>query len=308
MAAEDSEFEQHFGFSIPRIVDDARQGHHRAAQGRRRQHADATAGAQAVPDRREDVGAEDQGSAARDPDREALHQARDLHALLQPDVLRPRRLRRRGGVAAVFRQVGKGPDGRGGRAIAGHPPGQRAPEPVRQHGRGASAPQLHARPDGGGRLHQRGRGGGRKEEADHPSRRAVGAALRRALLPRRSSQGARRPVRRQAAVRERSRDPDRARRRAAGGGQPRARRGAPPHRPAARIPKAPAQRRCRRPRDRDLPTSALGSPDEGIDDIVPAVVTNADGATIELRAGPFQRHGRSRRGSRGRARRPRHSS
>ena len=55
-------------------------------------------------------GAEDQGSAPRHPDREALHEARDLHALLQPDVLRPRRLRRRGGLAAVLRQVGEGPD------------------------------------------------------------------------------------------------------------------------------------------------------------------------------------------------------
>ena len=54
-------------------------GRRQAAAGRG-EHAHAAARAQAVPDRREDVGAEDQGGAARDPDREALHQARDLHA------------------------------------------------------------------------------------------------------------------------------------------------------------------------------------------------------------------------------------
>ena len=128
LAAEDAEFEQHFGLSIPRIVVTLDAGHRRAAARRaRREHAHPAARAQAVPRRDdEDVGAEDQGSDPRDPDREALHQARDLHALLQPDVLRPRRLRRRGGVAALLRQVREGSDARGGGADRRHPPGQRA--------------------------------------------------------------------------------------------------------------------------------------------------------------------------------------
>ena len=139
-----------------------------------------------------------------------------------------------------------------------------------------------------------------EEEADRPSRRAVGAALGRAVLPRRSSQGARRPLRRQAALRERSLDPDRARRRAAGGGQPRARRRAAPHRPAPRIPQAAPQHPRRRPRDRDLPSIPAGIARSQSNDIVPAVVTDVDGAD-DRAAG--RRPARSRsiaRGSRGR--------
>ena len=139
LAAEDATFEQHFGLSIPRIIVTLMKDVDRAAQGRRREHADAAAHPQAVPDRRKDLGAEDQGSDPRHPDREALHEERDLHALLQPDVLRPRRLRRAGGVASVFRQGRQGPDARGSGADRRHPPGQRPPEPVRQHGGGRCA-------------------------------------------------------------------------------------------------------------------------------------------------------------------------
>ena len=119
-------------------------------------------------------GAEDQGSAPRDPDREALHEARDLHALLQPDVLRPRRLRRRGGVAAVLRQVGQGPDPRGSGADRRHPPGQRPAEPVREHGGGAAAAQLHARPHGGSGLHH----AGEAEDGARRSRSSCAASRR----------------------------------------------------------------------------------------------------------------------------------
>ena len=157
LAAEDDEFYQHFGLSIPRIVVTAGQGHHPAPHARR-EHADAAARPQAVPDRRQDAGAKDQGGDPRDPDREALHQARDLHALLQPDVLRPRRLRRRGGLAALLRQVGEGRLARGGGADRRHPAGQRPAEPVRESRGGDAAAQLRARTDGRGRLHHGGAG------------------------------------------------------------------------------------------------------------------------------------------------------
>ena len=94
LAAEDADVRAALRSEHPAHRRHADEGHRRAAQGRRRQHADAAARPQAVPDRREDLGAQDQGSDPRHPDREALHEERDLHALLQPDVLRPRRLRR----------------------------------------------------------------------------------------------------------------------------------------------------------------------------------------------------------------------
>jgi hypothetical protein len=165
------------------------------------------------------MGAEDQGSAARDPDREAIHEARNLHAVLQPDVLRPRRLWRPGRVAAVLRQSGEGPHARGGRPDCRDPPGKRSPEPLRQHGCRAPPPQLHARPHGGSGLHQRCRGGRGQEEADHPARGTVRAAVGRTIFPRRGSQGARKPLRGQAPVRERTLDPDVARRQPSGGSE-----------------------------------------------------------------------------------------
>ena len=117
--------------------------HHRDAARAGRQHADAAAGAQPQGAVRADVQkrgdlfrlprAEDEGADPRDPDREALHQARDLHDLLQPDVPRARRLRRRGRVAPVLRQVEQGADARGGGAHRRHLPDARAAEPVRRH-------------------------------------------------------------------------------------------------------------------------------------------------------------------------------
>ena len=52
------------------------------------------------------VRAQDQGSAARDEDRARLLEGEDPRALSQRNLSRPRRLRRRGGLAALFRQVG----------------------------------------------------------------------------------------------------------------------------------------------------------------------------------------------------------
>ena len=303
IATEDAEFEQHFGINISRIVVAAHQGHHRAAQAARREHADAAARAQAVPDRREDVGAQDQGSAPRDPDREALHQARDLHALLQPDVPRPRRLRRRGGVAAVLRQVDQGPVARRSGADRRHLPGQRAPEPVRRHGAALRAPQLHA-------AGWRKTASSRTAEAD--------AAKQKPIVTRGQPTG--QPsvapffveeVRKQLEARygakglyenglsvQTTLDV-----RAAGGGQPRARGRAAPHRQAPRLPEAEAQRPRRRPHDRGVPARALGSPDGGRR-LVPAVVTAPTAPTIAASRRPVPRHDRSQRASPGRGRPP----
>ena len=109
LAAEDAEFEHHIGIRPMRLlVTVVREPRLRApAVLCRRQHAHAAARAQAVPQAGEDARAEGQGGRARAPDREALHQAGDLHALLQPDEPRPRRVRRRGRVAGVLRQVGR---------------------------------------------------------------------------------------------------------------------------------------------------------------------------------------------------------
>ena len=162
----------------------AGQGHRRAPPARR-QHADAAARPQAVPHRRQDLGAEDPRGDPRDPDREALHEAGDLHALLQPDVFRPRRLRRRSRRAPLLRQIGEGRHARGSRHDRRDPAGQRPAEPVRQPGRGDAAAELHAGADGRRRLHHRGGGRGRQEEADRDAAGPAGTvAVRRPVLPR----------------------------------------------------------------------------------------------------------------------------
>ena len=77
VAAEDAGFDSHVGLSIPRIVITAtRDIVYGAARGR--EHADAAARPQPVLRRWTRRGTQDQGSDSHDPDREALHEARDL--------------------------------------------------------------------------------------------------------------------------------------------------------------------------------------------------------------------------------------
>ncbi len=278
LAAEDAGFEQHFGLSIPRIivtlVNDIIE---------RRMHGASTLTQQLarklfLTDDKT-PGAQDQGSDPRDPDREALHQARDLHALLQPDVLRPRRLRRRGRVAALLRQVGEGRHPRGGGAHRRHPPGQRAAEPVREHGGGAAAAELRARPHGGRRLHHRGARPRRRKKkpivvrAGSAGPEPVGGAV----FPRGGPQGARGAVRREAALRERPVDSDRARPAAAGSRQPRARRRACAASTSAAASASRAGTSSPRGTRSRPSASRAGSGRCASDDIVPAVVTGADG-------------------------------
>ena len=103
-------------------------------------------------------------------------------------------------------------------------------------------------------------GGRGEEEAGRDPRRsghAVGDD--RPVLPRGGAQGARRPLRREAALRERPDGPDGARSPAAGRLQPRAGDGTAAHRPPARVPQGAAQHPRRAAHDRGVQASAVGS-------------------------------------------------
>ena len=73
-------------------------------------HPDHAAVPRPLPDPREDLRAQGQGGHPGFPDREELHQGGDLHALLQPGLLRERQLRRGGGQPGPLQQVDQGPD------------------------------------------------------------------------------------------------------------------------------------------------------------------------------------------------------
>ena len=139
-----------------------------------------------------------------DSDREALHEARDLHALLQSHSVGPRHLRRRSRVAPLLRQVGKGPDARGSGAAGRDHSAPVAAEPVRQPRRGAPAPQLRAAADGRRTVHLAGARRPGQAGADCHERPA-GDEYLRAVLPRGRPPAPRGALRRQAAVRERAR-------------------------------------------------------------------------------------------------------
>ena len=137
------------------------------------------AGRQELPaDQRAFGRAQDQGSAARAQDRAHLFEGEDPRALSQRNLSRPRRLRRRRRLAALFRQVGARAHRRGSRLSCGAAEGaqqlQSVP-PARARDRTA---QLRHRPDGGVGRDQ---AGGRREGQEGPARRH-GAADRRAHL------------------------------------------------------------------------------------------------------------------------------
>ena len=148
---------------------------------------------------------------------------------------------------------------RGGRADRRHPPEQRPPEPVREHGGGAAAAQLHARPHGRRRASSRPQRP--RPRRSSRSSRAGSRPLRlgRAVLPRRGPQGAgtaatARSSSTRTACRSRPASTSKlqeAANRALDGG-------AAAHRQAARLAQARAQRRRRGAPDRHLPARALG--------------------------------------------------
>ena len=167
MATEDADFEQHFGLSVSRILDDGGQGRaHRPA--RRRQHHHAAARPQSVPAGHLHAGAA--RTSGRSSARFAkpfspcsssgVHEARDLRALREPGAA-ARRLRRRGGRADVLQQVGEGRHARRSRDDCRHHPDARTPQPVRQpRAHAGAAQQLRPAADGRGRLrHAAGRRG-----------------------------------------------------------------------------------------------------------------------------------------------------
>ena len=155
IAAEDQSFDSHLGLSLPRIVvtaiKDVMRGQRAGASTLTQQLAQ-----QSVPHQREDARPQDQGSVPDDSDREALHEARDLHALLQSHSLGPRDVRRRSRVPSVFRQVGEGPHARGSGAARRHHPAAVAAEPIREPRSGPPAPQLRPATDGRREVHHAG--------------------------------------------------------------------------------------------------------------------------------------------------------
>ena len=178
-----------------------------------------------------------------------------------------------GGVAAVLRQGGEGSDARRGGAHRRHPPGQRPAEPLRQHGRGAAAPQLRARPDGRRRLHHAGRGGRRRARSrsslrgEPPAQPSVAPYFLEEVRKELEARYGAKQLYENGLV-----DPDGARRPAAGSGQPRAGRRAAAHRQAPGLPQAAAQRRRRRPRRRRPSSIARWDRPMRDGDVVPAVV------------------------------------
>ena len=271
VSAEDQDFDSHLGLSIPRIVvtvvKDLVRGQRAGASTLTQQLA-----RNLFLTNEKTLGSQAQGSAPHDSDREALHQARDLHALLQSHSLGPWHLRRRGRLPPLLRQVGEGPDARRSGAAGRHHPGAVAAEPLREHRRARR---------GGGTT----RCSGWPRKASSPQARAdqakqapivtagrpsAGGFAR--VLPRGGQAAPRRALRRQAALRERpgrlhvdrpvaaARGGSGVRCRPAQGGQ------------AARLPQAGAQRHRRRQSLSRRGTTERWKGPMAVGDIVPAVV------------------------------------
>ena len=185
-----------------------------------------------------------------------------------------RRVRRRGGVAAVFRQVEQGPDARGSGADRRHLPAARAPEPVRRH---------EARDRRGATTCCSGwptRATSRRRRPTQPSRsrssRAASRRSRRGIAPffvEEVRKHLEQRVRREGALRERPRGHDDARRRRCSEIANRAiEHGLRRARQTARLPQADAQRHRRRARRSTAIKDERWTRPIAVGDIVPAVV------------------------------------
>ncbi len=149
----------------------ARGGHQRPASRRLagRLDADPAARQEPVPDPGAHAAAQAAGSRTRALAGAQAFQGRDSRTLSQPGLFRLRRLWRRGGGAALFRQVGQERHARGSRD-AGRPRQiavAAGAEP--QSGRRREARPDRARRDGGRQVHHRGAGAG----LDRPSLRSM---------------------------------------------------------------------------------------------------------------------------------------
>ena len=102
ISAEDKDFNNHFGLSVSAMLvrlssDLARRRMVAGASTLTMQLArNLFAERSGIHPRRQEPRAQDQGDPRRDPDRKALHEARNPHLLLQSDAFRPRHERRRG--------------------------------------------------------------------------------------------------------------------------------------------------------------------------------------------------------------------
>ena len=148
---------------------------------------------------------------------------RDPDLLREPHAPRPRHLRRRGRRAHVLRQVGEGCVARRGRDARRHLPVARPAEPVRQRGRRHGPAELRAAADGRRRVHHAGRGGHGQEAAHRRAGPTAAGQVDRAVLPRGGAPAPRAAVRGEGAVRGRAVGHHDARRDAAGRREPRRR-------------------------------------------------------------------------------------
>ena len=174
IAAEDADFDTHFGVSIS--------AHRRdracatCSSGRRagREHADPAAGAQPLSRSHrlpEDVGAQDQGGA-RSPSRSrsATPSARSSRSTATRCTSGHGAYGVEAASRLYFSKSREGPDARRGRAHRRHRPAARAAEPVRGHDARDAAPQLRAAADGRGAATSRRRRPTRRRRSRSSSR------------------------------------------------------------------------------------------------------------------------------------------
>ena len=146
LAAEDDEFDQHFGLSIPRIIVTLDQGHRRTAQG-------AAAPARSRSSSRASCSSPTtRPGSGRSRRRMLAIQIEKRYTKREIFTLYCNQMYFGHGVYGVeaasrlyFGKSAKDVDARGGGADRRHPPGQRPAEPVRQHGGGDAAAELRAR-------------------------------------------------------------------------------------------------------------------------------------------------------------------
>ena len=292
LAAEDDTFFQHFGLSIPHIVVAAVKDLIGAPQGRGRQHADAAARRASCSSRTRSAWSRKIKEAILAIQIEKRYTKDEIFTLYCNQMYFGHGAY---GVEAaarpVLRQVGEGPDARGGGADRRHLPGQRAAEPVREHERALRRRNYALERMAEEQLHHAAQADGREEEADRHARRPASSRPRsRRTSSRRCARSSKRATARSSSTRTACvqtaldlRLQDVANRALDDG--------TAPHRPAPRLPQAEAQRPRRAPHDRGLqgPRWDGRSPSATS---CPRSSSTRTTAPIQLRAGAYQRHDR----------------
>ena len=173
LAAEDERFYQHAGIDYLGVV---RAAYANLVTGGRtpgREHDHHAGGAQLLPVLGEDAHAQALRGAARLQDRAQPDQGPDPRALHQPDLPRPARLRLRGGLADLLRQVAGPADARRGGDARRAAQGAVQPTTRRQSAARQAAPAVRAAPHEGTGLHHRGSSSPRRVKAPLHVRREV---------------------------------------------------------------------------------------------------------------------------------------